>query len=138
MHENLDRDEDITVGSEKSFGVVFAIFFAVVAAWPLLDGLPVRWWALAAAGGFLAAGFVFPVVLRPLNVLWFKFAMLLYKIVNPVTMAMLFYLTVVPTGLIMRLLGKDPLHRTFDRDAISYWTERTPPGPEPASMKNQF
>lgn len=138
MHENLDREEDITVGTEKSFGLVFAVFFVVIAVWPLLDGADIRWWAIAVAGLFLVAGFIFPIVLRPLNVLWFKFAMLLYKIVNPLTMAMLYYFTVVPTGLIMRLLGKDPLQRSFDKTAESYWVARTPPGPEPASMKNQF
>lgn len=138
MHENLDRDEDITAGTEKSFGIVFAVLFLVIAAWPLLDGANIRLWAIVVAGLFLLAGFAFPIVLRPLNVLWFKFAMLLYKVVNPLTMAMLYYFTVVPTGLIMRLLGKDPLQRSFDKTIESYWVTRTPPGPEPASMKNQF
>ncbi len=53
-------------------------------------------------------------------------------------MGLVFYGAVAPTALIMRALGKDPLRRRFDRDATSYWIERTPPGPEPDSMKRQF
>jgi len=138
MHETLERKNDIEVGSEKSFGIVFAAVFALVALWPLIHGEPVRWWALAVAAVFLAAAFVAQPLLKPLNILWFKFGMLLYKVVNPVVMALLYYLTVVPTGLLMRACGKDPLNRTFDTEATSYWIERDPPGPEPDSMKNQF
>ncbi len=138
MHENLVRHDDIKVGSERAFGIVFAAFFAVVAAWPLLDGMSPRWWALALAVVFIGTGFFLPVVLRPLNVVWFKLGMLLYKVVNPITMGMLFYFTVVPMGLVMRLMGKDPLHKNPDPQLASYWIERTPHGPEPKSMKNQF
>jgi len=138
MHETLDRKEDIEVGSEKSFGIVFAVVFTLIALWPLFQGLSVRWWALAVAGVFLIAAFVAQPLLKPLNILWFKFGMLLYKFVNPIVMGLLYYTTIVPTGLIMRACGKDPLNRAFDAEANSYWIERDPPGPEPDSMKNQF
>ena len=138
MHETLERKDDIEVGSEKSFGIVFAAVFALIGLWPLIHGTPIRWWALAAAVVFLLAAFVAQPLLKPLNILWFKFGMLLYKVVNPLVMALLYYLTVVPTGLLMRAFGKDPLTRAFDKQATSYWIERDPPGPEPDSMKNQF
>ncbi len=138
MHESLKDKEEVQVGSEKSFGIVFAVVFAVIALWPLTDGLPVRVWAVALAFVFLSAAFFAQPVLRPLNLIWFKFGLLLYKVVNPVVMALLFYTTVVPTGLLMRVFGKDPLNRAFDANARTYWIEREPPGPEPESMKNQF
>jgi hypothetical protein len=53
-------------------------------------------------------------------------------------MAVLFYVTVTPIALLMRMLGKDPLRLRRDPDAASYWIHRTPPGPTPESMKNQF
>jgi len=53
-------------------------------------------------------------------------------------MGMLFYFTVVPMGLVMRLMGKDPLARKPDPALETYWIERAPHGPEPQSMKNQF
>lgn len=138
MHENLNRREDIKAGSERGFGIVFAVVFVIVGCWPLLDGLMPRWWAIAIAAAFLIAGYLFPVVLRPLNIVWFKIGMLMYKVVNPLTMALLFVTTIIPTGLLMRVFGKDPLRLKIDRDAASYWIERDPPGPEPESMKNQF
>ena len=138
MHENFVRYDDIKVGSERAFGIVFAVFFAVVAAWPPLDGMSPRCWALALALVFIGTSFFLPVVLRPLNIVWFKFGMLLYKVVNPLTMGMLFYFTVVPMGLVMRAMGKDPLNPKPDPTLASYWIERTPHGPEPQSMKNQF
>lgn len=138
MHEDLNRHDEINVGSERAFGVVFAIVFVVIAAWPLLSGETPRWWALAVATAFLAAGYLFPVVLKPLNIVWFKIGMLMYKVVNPLTMAMLYVTTIVPIGLILQMLGKDPLRLKIDKSASSYWIDREPPGPEPESMKNQF
>ena len=138
MHEDLNRHDEIKVGSERAFGIVFAVVFAVVAAWPLLSGMPPRWWALAVAVLFVSAGYLFPIVLKPLNIVWFKIGMLMYKVVNPLTMAMLYVTTIIPIGLIMRAVGKDPLRLKMDRSASSYWIERDPPGPEPESMKDQF
>ena len=69
--------------------------------------------------------------LRPLNRLWLKFGLLLHKVVNPIVMALVFFGTVLPTGLIMRVLGKDLLRLKRQPDANSYWIERRPPGPAP-------
>ena len=138
MNETHKHDDDVQVGSEKSFGIVFAVVFVIIALIPLKDGLAVRWWALPVAGCFLFAAYFAQSLLRPLNLLWFKFGLLLYKIVNPVVMALLYYTTLVPMGRLMRLCGKDPLHRSFDPAAKSYWIDREPPGPEPETMKRQF
>jgi predicted membrane metal-binding protein len=138
MHESLEHKDDIQVGSEKSFGIVFAVVFAIIAALPLLHDEPVRWWSLAVAAVFLIAAFVAQPLLKPLNLLWFKFGLLLYKVVNPIVMGLLFYLTVAPMGIAMRLFGKDPLNRAFDPKATTYWIERDPPGPAPNTMKYQF
>ena len=70
-----------------------------------------------------------PATLKPLNRMWFKFGLLLHKVVNPIVMALVFFGTVLPTGLIMRALGKDPLRLKWQPDANSYWIERRPPGP---------
>lgn len=131
-------DEGTAPSSERSFGIVFAVVFLLVGSWPLLAGELPRWWAVAIAGAFLFAGLFLPRILSPLNVAWLRFGLLLHRITSPLILAMLFYLTVLPTGLIMRALGKDPLRLRFDRSARSYWIERSPPGPEPQSLRNQF
>jgi len=76
--------------------------------------------------------------LRPLNRLWLRFGLLLHAVMNPLIMGLLFYGTVMPIGLLMRLFGKDPLNLKRDAQASSYWIMRTPPGPAPDTMSNQF
>ncbi|MSO85868.1 MAG: hypothetical protein EXR04_08000 [Rhodospirillales bacterium] len=138
FHENLDRAGDVKAGSERAFGLVFAAVFALIGLWPLLSAESVRLWALIVAALFIAAAYFAPGALKPLNRLWFLFGMLLHKIVNPLVMALLFFVTVTPIAILMRLAGKDPLRLKFDRAAKSYWIERVPPGPEPDSMRRQF
>ncbi|HSV28486.1 MAG TPA: SxtJ family membrane protein [Candidatus Omnitrophota bacterium] len=137
-HESSAPVTEVEMGSERSFGFVFAAVFAVVSAWPLLSGAAPRWWALAVAAAFLAAALVAPRALRPLNLLWFRFGMLLHKIVTPLVMGLLFFLTITPIGLLMRMTGKDPMRLKRDAAAASYWIGRTPPGPAPDTMKHQF
>ncbi|MAF95600.1 MAG: hypothetical protein CMM60_07585 [Rhodospirillaceae bacterium] len=138
FHEDFGRGDEPKAGGERGFGIVFAFVFAVIGLWPLLDGGAIRLWALIAAGVFAAAGLFWPTLLRPLNRVWFLFGMALHKVVNPLVMGLLFYATITPIALVMRLMGKDPLRRRFDRQAKSYWIERRPAGPEPQSMRHQF
>jgi hypothetical protein len=77
-------------------------------------------------------------VLSPLNRLWLRLGLLLQRITNPIVLGILFFGTVLPIGLLMRLAGKNPLRLGFDRDARSYWTPRQPPGPAPDTMPRQF
>lgn len=138
FHEDLKRTETVEAGSERAFGIVFAVVFAVVGLLPLLGGSTVRPWALMLAGGFLLAAAAAPRVLRPANRLWFRFGRLLHGIVTPLVLGFIFFVTVAPTGWLMRLFGKDPLSLRFEPDAPSYWIRRDPPGPAPDTMKNQF
>jgi len=126
---------EIRIGSERSFGLVFAAVFAIFALWPLTTGAPVRLWAAGLAALFLAAAFIAPRLLAPLNRLWFRVGLALGKVMTPVAMALLFAVAVVPTALVMRLLRKDPLHFHLDPSATTYWEPReTQPGP----MRDQF
>ena len=138
LHEDLDRKSDLTAGSERAFGFVFAVVFSVVGLWPLIDGGIVWLWALAVAFLFALAAAVWPPVLRPLNRFWLRFGQLLHGIVSPLVMALLFFATVTPMALILRIIGKDPLRRRFDSNIDSYWISRKPAGPAPETMKNQF
>ena len=138
IHEDFWHEDGPKAGSERGFGIVFAVVFVIIGLLPLWDGSPMRLWAMIVAGVFLGTGLFVPVVLRPLNRLWFLFGMALHKVMNPLVMGLLFYLTVTPTALIMRMVGKDPLNRRFDPSAKSYWVEREPPGPAPETMRQQF
>lgn len=123
------------VSSEKSFGIVFAIVFLLIGLYPLLKGGDVRLWSTLIALVFLGLAFFSPKILTIPNKLWFKFGILLGAIVSPIIMAIIFYITVFPTGLIMRLLGKDLLRQKMNPNVESYWIEREQ---SIGSMKNQF
>ena len=138
MSSEFEGHQKIEVGSNRSFGLVFFAVFLLVGLFPLLGGEPVRLWSLIIAGIFLFFAFFFSSVLKPLNVLWFRFGMLLATIVNPIVMFVIYALTIVPFGIGARLLGKDLLRTKLDKQQESYWIERDPPGPEPESLENQF
>ena len=124
LHEDLSRELDEPGGSDKSFGLVFAGVFTAIAVLPLLHGHPLRAWALGPAVAFLVLAFAAPKVLAPLNRVWMAFGRLLDRIVSPIVMAVLFVVAVVPTGIVLRVMGRDPLRLKFDRSATTYWQRR--------------
>ena len=121
--------------SEKSFGVVFSIVFFIVALYPLINSEGLRIWALVVSATFLLLAYVAPKILSLPNKLWFKFGLLIGSIVAPIVMTLVYFVTVLPTGLIMCLLGKDLLKQKLDKNAKSYWIQRKE---RMGSMKNQF
>ncbi|SJZ89910.1 hypothetical protein SAMN02745126_02771 [Enhydrobacter aerosaccus] len=138
LHEDYSRDDHVKAGSDRGFGLVFAGFFALVSGLSWWRGHAGWHWTLPLAVAFLLVALVYPRILNPLNRLWLKFGLLLYKVVNPIVLGLLFFLTITPIGLLMRAGGKDFLRLKLDRGARSYWIDRTPPGPPPQSMRNQF
>lgn len=138
LTELQSHDEVKEIGSDRSFGIVFTTFFAIVGALPLLSKNEPRLWAFGVSGAFLLVALVIPKILHPLNVVWMKLALVMNKIVSPLVLGMLFFTTITPLGIFMRLMGKDLLRLKFDKNATSYWIKRDPPGPPPESMQNQF
>jgi hypothetical protein len=136
-HEFYER-EDIKVGSDRGFGFVFTGVFAVVGGFTLWRdvGIPGIWFGASAVT--LAFSFLTPQLLHPFNRVWHKFGLLLGRVTNPIVLGLLFFVAVTPTGLIMRLFGKDPLRLKRDPGADSFWILRDPPGPDPESLKQQF
>ena len=126
--------DDIKIGSNRSFGIVFSIVFLLIAIYPIINNDELRIWSLIIAIIFLVLGLINSKVLTPLNKLWFKFGILLGKIVSPIIMGVIFFMVVTPIALIMRIIGKDLLNLKFNKDK-SYWIEKT--GPK-SKMKNQF
>ena len=128
------KNTEIKIGSNKCFGVVFFIVFLLIAIYPLINNGELRIWSFVIAIIFLILGLINSKVLTPLNKLWFKFGLLLGKVISPIIMGIIFFLVVTPTALIMRIIGKDLLNLKFNNKK-SYWIEKT--GPK-SKMKNQF
>ena len=134
MTEN-HSNTSIKQGSEKSFGIVFSIVFLIITMYPLINSKEPHLWTLIVSIILLFMSYVTPKALRLPNKLWFKFGILIGSIIAPIIMALVYFITVLPTGLIMRLTGKDLLKQKLDKNAESYWIERSEPL---GSMKNQF
>ncbi|MBM3650214.1 MAG: hypothetical protein FJX11_20750 [Alphaproteobacteria bacterium] len=138
LHEDFSREEEVKAGTDRGFGLVFAGVFGIVTAISLWRSGTTWHWSLPVAVAFLAIALIYPRILAPLNRLWLKFGLLLYKVMNPLILGLLFFVTIMPIGLVMRAFGKDFLRLRRDPNAKSYWIDRQPPGPPPQSMRNQF
>jgi hypothetical protein len=138
LHEDLAREDDVVGPSDRGFGLTLAAVCGVIGTVRLVLGHRYAEWWLAAAAVLLALAFAWPVALAPLNRLWLRLGLVLYKVMNPLVMGLVFFTTVVPIGLALRALGKDPLRLRREPAAASYWIRREPPGPEPDTMKQQF
>jgi hypothetical protein len=126
--------DDVKIGSNRSFGIVFFVVFLIIATYPLINGDELRLWSLIISIVFLSLGLVNSKILNPLNKLWFKFGIFLGKIISPLVMSIIFFLVVTPIGLLMRLFNKDLLNLKFNNNS-SYWIEKTEPK---SKMNNQF
>ena len=138
FHEDLSRDHERRLSSDRMFGIVFAVVFALIGVFPALHGNSLRWWALVIAVAVLTLALAAPWVLHRANVYWSKFGLLLHRIISPVMMGLLFFAVVTPVALVFRGFGNDPLRLKLDPAAPTYWIDRVPPGPSPESIKDQF
>ena len=119
---------------EKNFGIVFSVVFLIISLWPLLSQNDVRIWSLVISGIFLILGLINSKLLLPLNKIWFKFGILLGNFIAPIVMGIVYFMVVTPTGLIMRLLGKDLLNlKKNNKD--TYWIDKDNSNND---LKNQF
>jgi hypothetical protein len=138
LHEDLRREDPTSGPSDRKFGLTLGAILGLIAVTKAIERSP---WAMV--WGVLAAALIGSALLRPsllsaLNHVWLKLGLLLHRIVNPVIMAVLFYGTIVPVGLLMRATGKDPLRLKLDRNATSYWLARSDERPQSESMRQQF
>jgi hypothetical protein len=138
FHENLGRNPEIQVGSNRAFGLVMATacfiiaglgYFAATASWPF--------WSSAAII-FVLTTWLRPSLLSPLNRLWFRLGLLLHRVVTPVVMGLVFFVVITPMGLIMRACGNCPLELEFQRDAPTYWFSRNKSELQPGPMYKQY
>ena len=138
IHEDLTREHEVSGSSNRSFGFVMAGACFIFGLSKFVRGAgPIRWFLVGPGIGFLVLALAAPALLGPLNKLWTKFGLLLGKITTPIVLFVFFLFILTPMALLMRLLGKDPLKLRRSSEK-SYWIERSPPGPAPNSLRQQF
>ena len=126
--------KNIKISSNRSFGVVFFLFFFIISIFPLLKNEDIKIWAVIIAIIFLILGLLNSSILYPLNKIWFKFGILLGNVVSPIVMGIVFFAVVTPTSLLMKILGKNLLSLKKNNKE-SYWIEKST---IKSKMKNQF
>ena len=109
------NQDDIKIGTNRSFGIVFFLVFIMISLYPLLHGENIRVWSLIISIIFLVLGLINSKLLNPLNKIWFTFGLLLGKIISPIVMGIIFFLVVTPIALFMKLLKKDLLNIKFNK-----------------------
>ena len=124
--------------TNRSFGTLFVVVFALVGAFIWWRGDGAFGWWFGLSGVILAVTLLKPDWLTPANRAWMKLAEVLNRIISPVVLGVIFFGMFAPIGWAMRRAGRDALKRRFEPEARSYWVERTPPGPDPAGLPNQF
>ena len=127
-------NEKIEIGTNRNFGIVFFVVFLLISLYPLINDYNIRIWSLVVSLIFLILGILNSSLLTPLNKVWFKFGLLLGRIISPIVKGIIFFLVVTPIGLLMRFLQKDLLNLKFNK-RNTYWIEKS--GPK-SKMKNQF
>ena len=132
--KRVDSDK-IKISSNRSFGLLFFVVFLIVSLWPLTHEGSIRIWSVIISAVFLILGLINSKLLTPLNVLWFKFGMILGAIISPIVMGIVFFLVVTPIGLILRIMGKDLLNKKYDKEKETYWIKRDT---SIGTMKRQF
>ncbi len=140
FHEDFSRGDDVKSGTDRGFGLtVGGILLLIAAARTYFHGIGWVSYGMAGIGLVLVLlGLVAPTRLSGLHHAWVKLGLLMFRVVNPVVLALIYAVVIVPVGLLMRATGHDPLRLKFDPGADSYWILREPPGPAPDSMPHQF
>ena len=122
-------------GSIKSFGIVFFFVFIIIGLYPLLNDHGIRVWSIIVGFIFLFLGIVNSPILKPLNLIWFKFGLFLGKFVSPIVMGLIYFAVVFPTFPFLKLLKKNYLNIKYEKNKHSYWIEVKNKN---NSMKDQF
>jgi hypothetical protein len=134
----MPKHSQITLPSDRSFGLLFTAVSGLAGAWMLWKDKGFAGVAFGIAALFLLAALAYPRILRPLNIAWMHLGLLLNRVVSPIVMGVIYFVLFTPIAAVMRLRGRDVLQRRFDPARDSYWINRDPPGPDGSSFPRQF
>ena len=129
------NNDTIEKSSPKSFGIVFSIVFFIIGVYPIFYSNNLRYWSLILSILLLLTAFIFPKILVTPNNFWFKFGIILNRYVSYIVLLIIYIGVLCPTGLIIRIMGKDQLKLKKNKDIKTYWTKRID---QPGEMDNLF
>ncbi len=126
MSEIISEIKAIDTSPKKirDFGITFFVVFALIGGVLLYKGRSLGYACFGAGVLFVVLGKWAPRLLRPLCKAWMTLALVLGFFTSRIILCILYYCVLTPIGVIMRLLGKDPLDRRWDEEARSYWIKK--------------
>lgn len=134
----MDRPSQQPTKKElRQFGLLVGGVFAVIGLWPVVfRSESPRWWAMNLGSLLIVLGAIAPQGLRQVHGGWMKVGHILGSINTRIILGIIYYLLITPMGMVMRLMGKDPMHRTIGLGTDTYRVVRSP---RPRHhMRNQF
>lgn len=121
----------------RQFGLLVGAVFSVVGLWPVLfRSEPPRLWALVLGSALIVLGLAWPPSLTHVHAVWMKIGHVLGMINSRLILSLIYFVFITPMGIIMRLIGRDAMHRTLKQDATTYRAPRT--ARPRRHMQNQF
>ena len=123
------------MGTNRSFGLVFFVFFLILSLLPVINGGSLNIWLFFTSLFFLILGVVNSKILTPFNKVWIKLGVYLGNIISPIIMGVIFFFVLTPIGLLLKVFGKDLLKTKYNDKKETYWIKREKTN---NTMKRQF
>lgn len=127
--------ERINKSSEKGFGIVFSIFFFILSIYLFFYNIDISLIFAFIGIIFLLISIIKPIIFKYPNYFWHKLSIILNKITSPIIMFFIYSVSILPIGVILKIIGKDSTIKKIDPKEKSYWITRTDKN---SSMKDQF
>jgi hypothetical protein len=134
--EKVDTSHEAVKKTGKAFLIAFLAIAAIIflkhshvdgwTGWDWAEGFAAMWWKVFLVAGpviFVLSHVAYP-IMKPFHFAWMKFAFMLGWFWTRVFLGIFFYCIITPSGLLMRLFGKDLLDEKIDKSAKSYWIKR--------------
>ena len=124
-----------TKASNKSFGLVFAVFFMILTLYQFVKFDKIHIYFFSIFSFFLIFSFIYPKIFTPFNKIWLKFGFYLGKVIAPIVMFIIYFTIVYGTSIILKLFRKDIMDVKINKAARTFWKERKM---KPENMSKQF
>jgi saxitoxin biosynthesis operon SxtJ-like protein len=105
----------------RRFGLIVGGIFGAIGIWPVVvRGQSARLWMVGLALALVVPALLAPRVLAPAHRAWMALGDALGWINTRLVLGLIFFGVVTPTGLVLRLTGRDPMRRAFEPNTVSY------------------
>ena len=132
----IKKNFEPKVGSERSFGYTFCVFFLLFFLFSIYHNNGLNYYLLLISIFFFIVTFIKPSFFKKPNLLWFKLGMLIGSFISPIVMTLIYVITILPVGIILKLFNKDVMNIKIKKSHKSYWINKN--NKKYRTMRNQF